>query len=184
MPEDLQKYAASFLLENDPLKEFDNKDGLYALWYCLELLQSAEVGKVKYGVDFTKSQKYAVVLREWSGATTKAGRVGVVLEPERVIDAMPRVQTAINVLLSKYPEWSIEAYYGGGMGSSKSIRCFVRWTGKKGQRGQDELWKQFWTDTIRPIMMDTSRWNRALERVGERREDVVADKLKTTVKSR
>jgi len=177
LPEGLEKYTASFLLETDPLKEFDDKEGLYALWYCLDLLQSAEVGKVKYGVDFTKSQKYAVILREWSNAITKAGNVGVALTPERVIDAMPKVQTAVNVLFAKYPEWRVEVYYGGAaMGSSKSIRCKVSWTGKKGRRGQDELWKAFTTAVIRPLLMDTARWNKALKRVGERREGVVAER--------
>jgi hypothetical protein len=78
--------------------------------------------------------------------------------------------------MGKQTNWRAEVYYGGGMGSPKSIRCSIRWTGKKGQRGQDELWKQFWTDTIRPVLMDTPRWDRALARVSERREVAVAER--------
>ena len=184
LPEGLEKYTASFLLESDPLKEFDTPTGLYTLWYCLSLLGDGvswsgnkatatkfpEVGKVKYGVELTKSQKYKVDLPSF----TASGFIS--LNPEPIIDNMGRVQTAVNVLMGKQTDWRADVYYGGGMGSSKSIRCMVRWTGKKGQRGQDELWKQFWTDTIRPVLMDSPRWTRALARVSERKEAVVAER--------
>lgn len=192
LPEGLEKYTASFLLENDPLKEFDNKDGLYALYYSLGLLGDfpsisergneiegfPEVGVVKYGKQFTRTQKYAVVLPDWAGRVTPRGTEGVALSPDRVIDNMPKVESAIETIMAKnrQSDWDVRCYYGGGMGSKNTIRCIVRWRGKKGQRGQDALWRDYWIANIRPLMMDTTRWEKALERVSERREGVLAQK--------
>lgn len=199
LPEGLEKYTASFLLESDPLKEFDSVAGLYALYYCLELIgpmaesgprgalgkyEFPEIKKVKYGVRFRKSEgvRFPENLMEGYSNVGLEGpfisklRERPTFNGEIVIDNIPRVQTAINVLMGKQTDWRVEVYYGGGMGDTKGIRCSIRWTGKKGQRGQDELWKQFWIDTIRPILMVTPRWDRALARVSERREVAVAER--------
>jgi hypothetical protein len=194
LPEGLEKYTASFLLETDPLKEFDNKTGLYALYYSLGLLGDfpsvsesgheidrdnfPDVGTVKYGKQFTRTQKYAVVLPDWAGRLTSRGTAGVALYASAVIDSMNAVNGAVKTIMAKnrQSDWDAEVYYAGSHGTKSSIRCIVRWKGKKGQRGQNALWEEYWKANIRPLMMDSARWEKALERVSERKEGVDADK--------
>lgn len=199
LPEGLEKYTASFLLETDPLKEFDSKNGLYALYYSLGLLGDfpyvhddgseiytpggsrsffPEVGHVKYGKQMTRTQKYGVVLPDWAGRVTPRGKPGVVLSAPGIIDSMNAVNGAVKTIMAKnrQSDWDAEVYYAKSPDSKSSIRCIVRWTGKKGQRGQNALWQEYWKANIRPLMMDSARWDRALDRVSERKEGVEADK--------
>jgi hypothetical protein len=167
LPREIEREIASYVIEKDPLMEFNSTAGLITFFYVLNLIKSpVVVGKIIYGLELTKSQKTNERMDSWNeGKTFK-------LNPEYIISNMPAVQSALISLMAKSKDFAVEAYYAGGMSQKKSIRAKIIWTGKKGQRNQDSLWEDYWTQHILPLIKNVTRWDKAYIRVNERRIEI------------
>lgn len=164
LPREIEKEIASYIIEKDPLMEFDSIAGLATLFYVLMLIDqpNVPVGKIIYGLELTKSQNTSERLNSWNEGKR------FTFNPEGIINSMPAVQSALISIMSKSKDFSVEAYYGGGVGAKKSIRAKIIWIGKKGEKNKNSLWQDFWNQNIKTLMDDTPRWNKASERIVER----------------
>lgn len=163
LPTDLARYAASFLLVKDPLELVDRFDSLVILREIMMRLGEYKIGSGVYFVkEFTSSDTWS---EKWvDGKKYK-------MRAKKIIDDVNNMKNAIKEIV-KTDNFSIDVYYGGGFARKKALKFNVYWVGKKGTKGQQQLWDSLYKEKILPVVNDVQRWLRA--------EKVLEDNFKSS----
>jgi hypothetical protein len=163
LPTDLARYASSFLLVKDPLELVNNFSSLVILREVMMRLGEYKIGTgITFVQEFTSSDTWS---EEWvDGKKYK-------MRAQKIIDDVKNIDNAIKEIV-KTDNFDIDVYYGGGFGRKKALKFNVKWIGKKGTKGQQELWDNLYKEKLLPVVNDVQRWLRA--------EKVVEDKFKSS----